>query len=142
MSARVSSGDGEELAADTVQELVLPNALERSFLFLLIESSASIWALAAGLDALWPLAVGRNLRKGEVAVHGSEGWFEDAVGEEEFDVELARNHACCTTLHECASFLEQLLEGVGGLDGRSAMLVATKVKSANLQVASELHVVV
>lgn len=54
-------GDGKEASADTVDELVLVNALEGALFFFLVQAGASVGALAAGFDRLGPGTVGLEL---------------------------------------------------------------------------------
>lgn len=118
-------GDGEEAAADTVDELVLVNALEGALLFLLVQAGASVGALAARLDGLRPGAAGLELRQGEVAMDCRVRWLEDAVREEQFDVKLPSENALFTTADESAGLLEEFLKCISGFHGGTTVLVAT-----------------
>ena len=101
-----------ETTAHSVQELFFVDTLERALELFLVESRASIWSFAALLDVLGPDALRGDLRQREVAVHGRETGFEDAVREEELDVKLARNGALCTSVYKVPRLLERLVERI------------------------------
>lgn len=132
-----------ETSANAVQEFLLLDALEGTALvFLLVQAGAAIRTLAALVRVLWPETVRGYLCQGEIAVDGPEAGLEDAVCEEKLDIELARDGASSTEADEATSLLKQLLQRVGGLLGRAAMLMSTKMESAHLEVAIKLVVVV
>jgi hypothetical protein len=137
-----SRRDGVESSADAGQELVLVDALEWSLRLFLVQASASIRSLAAELHVGWPGSVGRDLRQSKVAVHSAVAWLEDAVGEEQLNVEILGHDAVCPSADKAASLLKQLLQVVRGLLGRSAVLVSAQVECAHLEIAAELDVLV
>lgn len=91
---------------DASQELGLVNALELRLFLFSVQTGASVGPLSAELDVLRPVSLGRNLGQGKVAVHGLEAWLEDAVCEEELNVELARNGALSAEPDEAARLLQ------------------------------------
>lgn len=73
---------------------------------------------------------------------GLEAGLEDALCEEELDVQFARNGTLRAEADEATGLLKKLLQGVGSLVGGAAVLVLAQVQSTYLQVACKLGIVV
>jgi len=73
---------------------------------------------------------------------GLEAGLEDALGEEQLDVQFARNSTLRTEADEATGLLKKLLQGVGSFVGGATVLVLTQVQSTYLQVTCELRIVV
>ena len=140
---RRSSGDGKELSSEASEEVVFVHALERSLLLLLVKPSGAEWALARRTQRTRPGIVVRYLgQRREIAVYQIYIWFENAVCEEELNVQFARNDAAGLAGGKSASLLKQLGQGVRSLVSRATVLMSAEMQSTHLQVAGEPDVIV